>query len=490
MRFPFLCLFLGFALHGIGQIRVIVHRDTSIRGSISGRLFLYTSVDTVKGVPNDPDISSPQPMYRLDVKDWKEGATQVFDDRAKAYANPLSQLKPGVYALASIIDRHPEERGNGNNGNYYTPGKTLLRVDSSGRGDAHLYLRREIRREFRENDSLKAVRLRSTLLSTFHRKDVFIEAAVFLPPGYNAASPQTYPVVYIIPGWGGTHYDAMSSAPRKRYGIGQGLPKIYVLLNPETQTPHGLHAFVDSRVNGPWGQALVEELMPHIREKFHGSADPKLSFVMGQSSGGYPSLWLPLHYPKAFGGAWAVSPDPVDFSRFTGVDLYAKNANMYTDASGAERGFFRVDDNYLSTMRKAQSIEDFEDNGGQQRSFEAEFGKPGVDGRPKPLFDRRTGAVDPKVVVDWADYDLGRWIELNWSRVKGDLAGRLHVYAGSEDNFHLDQAVTVLADKAKKVGADIQAELIPGANHFTIWSPAFTARVQAELDALIAAASK
>ena len=487
MRLLLLLTAFCTALCAGAQVRVFVHLDTSIHEPVRGRLFLFTATDTARGVPDEPDVTHPQPMYVKTVSRWHGKAVQVFDDAAEAFNRKrLSGLAPGYYALAAIVDQHPEERGAANNGNVYSGKKVILHVDSGGRGEAHIWIDRTLRHRFRENDSLRLVELRSDLLTRFHKKEMRMEAAVYLPAGYDSSSAQTYPVVYIIPGWGGTHYDAMGPGPKRRYGIGQGLPKIYVLLNPETGTQWGLHAFVDSRVNGPWGQALVEEMIPYIRQRYKGSPDPAQTFVIGQSSGGYPSLWLPLHYPKAFGGGWAVSPDPVDFSNFTGVDLYAPNANFYTDSSGAERPFFLMNGKALATNRIGQQVEDFLDNGGQQQSFEAEFGVPGSNGRPRPLYNRATGAIDPKVVREWAPYDLGRYVEANWKRLSKDLSGgKLHVYAGADDNFMLDGAVRALAEKAARVQADIVTDIVPGANHWTIWSPAFTARVQGEIDGLV-----
>ncbi|RYZ00701.1 MAG: hypothetical protein EOO11_00575 [Chitinophagaceae bacterium] len=474
------------------QVKVHVHLDTSIHERVRGNLFLFTSTDTARGVPNEPDITNPQPILRKFVSRWAPPFVHVMGDASEKFGiRYMSDMKPGYYALAALVDQHPEERGALNEGNVYSGKKVILHIDSAGRGEAHIWIDRVVRQRFRENDSVKLVALRSPMLSQFHKKDVRIEAAVYLPAGYDSTATASYPVVYIIPGWGGTHRDAMGPGPRRRYGIGQGLPKIYVLLNPETQTQWGLHAFVDSRVNGPWGRALVEELMPYIRSRFHGSPEASKTFVIGQSSGGYPSLWLPLHYPKAFGGGWAVSPDPVDFSNFTGVDIYAPGANFYTDSTGGARPFFRMNGKYLATVHGAQALEDYLDDGGQQISFEAEFGTLGDNGRPKPLFDRSTGAVNPAVAREWAAYDLGRYVEANWKRLAPDLSGgKLHVYAGSDDNFGLDGAVRALAEKAKRAGADIVAELIPGANHWSIWSPAFTARVQGEMDALVLKAGK
>jgi S-formylglutathione hydrolase FrmB len=492
MRTLILFILCCCGLCAASQVRVYVHLDTAIHHTITGTLYLYTSTDTLQGVPNEPDMAHPEPMYRKHVSRWHPGrAPQVFDDAAAHFSQRLSELKPGVYALAAIVDLLPGQWGNQNKGNWYARKKILLTIDSNGRGEAHITLDRMLNVSFRDNDSVRLVELPSKLLSAFRKKEIKMQAAVYLPHGFDSAAAQTYPVVYIIPGWGGTHYDAMSGAPAQRYGIGKGLPKIYVLLNPETETPYGLHAFVDSRVNGPWGRALVDEMLPYIRWRFKGSPDPQQTFVMGQSSGGYPSLWLPLHYPDSFGGGWAVSPDPVDFSDFTGVQMYQPGANYYSDSTGKLIPFFLWKDKYESTLKTIQAIEDFQEMGGQTQSFEAEFGEPGYDGKPVPLFNRKTGAIDSKVVQSWRPYDLGIFVLENWAQLAPKLSGgKLHVYAGANDNFGLDRAVTAFARKAKQVNADIVTELIPNANHWTIWSAAFTERVQREIDALVMKAKK
>jgi len=240
-----------------------------------------------------------------------------------------------------IIDANREERGAFNLGNVYAAKNVLFHIPEDKNAVVDIFLNKEVReRPFPESDTIKLVRLKSDLLSKFHHKDVFMKAAVVLPKEYLDSPNKKFPVVYTIPGWGGNHYGTLSQNRRKHFGTGMGQPKIFVFLNPETQTPWGLHAFVDSKVNGPWGKALVEEMLPYIRNNFRGATETNKTFVIGQSSGGYPSLWLLLHYPKAFGGGWDVSPDPVDFSAFTGVNLFQKDANLYRTASGDTLGFF------------------------------------------------------------------------------------------------------------------------------------------------------
>lgn len=479
---------LGFALLSLqvfAQVVFRVHLDSAANKPLTGRLFVYTTTDTAKGVPDEPNYK--QPMFALNVKDWKKSQIIAVNDAAEAFSLTPSQMTPGFYKAVGILDADLNERGAFNPGNYYSRKNVLFEIKENTPTTIDIYLDREIKeRPFKESDTLKLLQLKSQLLSKFHGKDVVVKGAVILPKAYIENPEKKFPVVYIIPGWGGTHYDAMGPGPRRRFAFEKGEPKIYVLLNPETQTRWGLHAFVDSKVNGPWGKALVEEVLPYMRKNYRVSEDVNKTFVIGQSSGGYPSLWLLLHYPKAFGGGWAVSPDPVDFSAFTGVNLYAPNANFYKSEKGDTLGFFLRNGKFLSTLYEAAKEEMFQGDGGQQQSFEAEFGSLDKDGKPKLLFDRKTGAVNKKVVDEWKEYDMAFYIQKNWKRLEKDLKGKIHVFAGSDDNFLLNKAVEAFKQKAQKAGVDATIGIIPGANHFTVWtSPGFIEEMHKEMDATV-----
>ncbi|MBB1286466.1 hypothetical protein HRH25_18940 [Flavisolibacter sp. BT320] len=467
-----------------GQVKFFVHLDSGATRPLTGRLLISTTADTTIGFRNGVDNN--QPRFALPVKNWTKDQVIEVDDRATALNVMPSQMKPGYYKVIGFMDAHPE-RGAFNPGNFYSTKEPVLQVTQEGKGEIHIYLNREVKpRSFAESDSIKRMELHSSLLSAFHKNEVLVKGGIFLPPSYGADTAKRYPVVFVIPGWGGTHYDILNRDRRNRYGMGVGLEKIFVYLNPETQARWGLHAFVDSRVNGPWGKALVEEVIPYIRANYRTTGKATQTFVMGQSSGGYPSLWLPLHYPDAFGGGWAVSPDPVDFSNFTGIDIYADDANYYYNKDGSLRGAFLKDGKYLSSVKKDVAGELFEDDGTQTQSFEAAFGRSDKDGRPLPLFDRETGKINKQVAADWKPYDLGLYIQSNWRHLSGKLSGKkLHVYAGAKDNFHLDQSVAGFKAKAAAVGADLVAEIIPDADHWSIWSKEFAERIQKEVDALI-----
>jgi hypothetical protein len=125
-------------------------------------------------------------------------------------------------------------------------------------------------------------------------------------------------------------------------------------------------------------------------------------FLNGHSSGGWATLWLQTRYPTVFGGTWSTSPDPSDFHDFTGVDLYATDANVYFTPDGSLRPIARDHDKVLATLRDMVALETaLGDYGGQFGSFDWVFSPRGPDGRPVPMFDRATGAVDPAVVAYW-----------------------------------------------------------------------------------------
>jgi S-formylglutathione hydrolase FrmB len=463
-------------------LKIFVHLDSSIHETLTGRLYIFSQPDTSKPVM-DPDPFSPSPTFYRDVQDWNSGSTLVFEGREPGYPVSLVNINPGWYKFSAVMDVNTEERSNTRApGNLYARKDARVEVVKGEEKEIHLYITNRFgERPFRETASIKVANMRSEMLSTFHKKPTHIKAAVILPESYIRDSNRVYPVVYIIPGWGGTHFDAQQKFATDRYGVGMGKEKIYVYLNPETQTPYGLHAFVDSRVNGPWGKALVREFRSWLATQYRITSNPNHHFVIGQSSGGYAALWLQMNYPDSFGACWAVSPDPVDFSNFTGVNIYEKNANFFYNAQGKERAFFFIEGKAQATLKQFIQVEHFMGDGGQMQSFEAEFGVPDKNGKPAQLFDRITGKVNTKLVKKWKEYDLGKML-LEKKRKLQPYASKIHVFAGAADNFLLQKAVEAFAEKAKQAGIPLVAELIPNADHWSIWSKSFTERMQMELD--------
>jgi S-formylglutathione hydrolase FrmB len=244
---------------------------------------------------------------------------------------------------------------------------------------------------------------------------------------------------------------------------------IWVLL--DESSPTGTHEFADSVNNGPWGEALTAELIPDLEARYRMDAKPSGRFLNGHSSGGWATLWLQTRYPTLFGGTWSTSPDPSDFHDFTGVDLYAPNANVYRRPDGSAYPLMRDHGKVLASLETFAELEAvLGAYGGQMSSFDWVFSPKGQDGRPEPMFDRVTGAVDPQVVAYWRDhYDIAYRLAHNWPALKPELDGKIHLIVGTADTFYLDGAAHKLQAVLDGLGAKSDFRYLPDRTHMDLY---------------------
>ena len=262
---------------------------------------------------------------------------------------------------------------------------------------------------------------------------------------------------------------------------------IRVLLSGDCRWGH--HAFADSATNGPRGEALVKELIPHIDATYRTVPVATGRFLTGHSSGGWSSLWLQVNYPETFGGVWSTAPDPVDFHDWQQVDLYASPPpSLYHDEQGNRRPIARQGTTPIVWYASFAKMDDVLARGGQLRSFEAVFSPLGDDGLPKRMWDRETGRLDPDVVQAWSKYDISRLVKDNWLTLEPQLRGKLHVYAGEFDTFYLEGAVSRLAESLKQLGSDAEVVVVPGKNHSDLLSKDLRHKIMRQLAAVFVAA--
>ena len=113
--------------------------------------------------------------------------------------------------------------------------------------------------EFQETDRIKFFEMESPLLSKFFGFSYKIRAGVMLPKEYDPS--KKYPVVYDIPGFGGTH-KGIRRMPM-RLAKDSYLQKCIVVI-PDPSNRYGHSVFCNSRSIGPRGDALVKELIPAL----------------------------------------------------------------------------------------------------------------------------------------------------------------------------------------------------------------------------------
>jgi hypothetical protein len=244
---------------------------------------------------------------------------------------------------------------------------------------------------------------------------------------------------------------------------------IWVML--DESLPTGTHEFADSVNDGPWGTALTTEFIPYLESKYRMDARPSGRFLQGHSSGGWATLQLQVNYPRIFGGTWSTSPDPSDFHDFTGIDLYAPNANVYHRPDGTPYPLVREHGHVIATFEQFAKLEEVLGSyGGQIASFEWVFSPRGADGKPEKMFDRATGDVNPAVVGYWRDhYDLAHIVATDWAQRGPYLMGKIHLIVGTADTFYLNGAARKFEAVLDSLHADPHFTYRTNRTHFDLY---------------------
>ncbi len=451
-----------------GAFRIVL--DPSVApASYGGRIYIVLSRNDQKEPRTAMGewFGGPQ-VLSVDVSGLKPGQSATIDAKAMGFPVAFEAIPPGVYTAQAVARNSPDSPNPGRGaGDFYSETIKVDFAPSPANAEVvELKLTKVVpEKPFVQTDRVKLFEMVSPSLSKFYGREVKLRAGVQLPLGWVDDPAKRYSSLYLITGFGGDHTTA-ASASRLFGKFGDNT----LIIVPDPTCGLGHSVFADSANNGPRGQALIDELIPAVEKAFHGAQDSTHRFVTGVSSGGWGSLWLQITYPDSFNGAWSHCADPVDFRDFQRINLYEPGANMYKDAQGNRRPLARQtmpgqpDQPFLwydDFVRQETVL----GPGGQIHSFEAVFSARGADGKPVPLFDRQTGAVNPETAKSWEKYDIRLVLERNWTTLGPKLKGKLHIYAGERDTFYLEGASKLLFESLKGLGSDAEMLVVPGMAH-------------------------
>lgn len=153
------------------------------------------------------------------------------------------------------------------------------------------------------------------------------------------------------------------------------------------------------------------------------------------------------------------------------MDLYAPQANVFRKPDGSAYPLVRDHDKVLGTFEQFAKLERVLGSyGGQLASIEWVFSPRGHDGRPLPMFDRDTGAVDQDVVAYWREhFDIAQRVQRDWPALKADLDGKIHVIVGTADSFYLDGSARRLQAVLDGLHARSDFRFMDGKTHFDLY---------------------
>jgi hypothetical protein len=460
------------------------------------------------------------PFFARDVDSLAPGAVTIVDTASSSFPIDLTQLPPDDYYVQAVFNVYTHyNRADGHSlwarqGDWdgqhwaFSPGNLVsapikVHLDPAQGFDVKITLDHAIPaiQLLPDTKWVKRFKMQSPILTKWWGGvPQYFGATVLLPKGYDEHPHTYYPVLYLqnhftsaapynftedsteqnVQGGNvGVNVELVKPIPRSHVEgghpwIGGGkretgyqfykswlsdrFPRmIIVTFQHPTQFFDDSYA-VNSANNGPYGDAIMQELIPEIEKRFRIIKKPYARVLSGGSTGGWESLALQLYHPEFFGGTWTFFPDPIDFRRYQLVDIYS-DTSYYTVPNavpGAPERMMEwnpIDAQPFSTNRWLERME-YASGTHTRSSFQmdiwnAVYGPVGDDGYPKRLFDPQTGVIDHSVADYMRDhgYDLRYYVHQNWPKIGPLLVGKLHILCGDMDDFYLSPAVYMMQDE-------------------------------------------
>ena len=470
--------------------------------ALDGRLLLMLSNNEEKEPRFQINTGlNTQLIYGRNVEAMMPGEPKALDadDFGFPYAS-LTDVPPGEYNVQALLHVYetfnlstghtvklPMDNGEGQQWNrspgnlFSTPFKINVTADGIQRVDVVMDQVIPPIEEPEDTEWIKHIKIRSEKLSEFWGRDMYLGAHILLPKGFKEHPEAKYPLM-VFHGHFPSDFGGFRTTPPdpdikpeysarfdlEGYNIIQqqeaydfykrwnepDFPR-FLIIEIQHPTPYYDDSYaVNSASQGPYGDAITYELIPHIEKEFRGIGEGWSRFLYGGSTGGWEALAVQVKYPEEYNGCFAACPDPIDFRAYCLTDIY-EDENAYYYKSDHKTLEVPAHRNYLgqiqTTVKDYNHLElvlgDKSRSGQQWDIWEATYSPQGDDGYPVRLWDKETGDIDHSVAEYWKEhYDLRYIMERNWDKLGDNLKGKINIYCGDMDNYYLNNAVYLMED--------------------------------------------
>jgi hypothetical protein len=440
-------------------------------GPVTGRTYVIISRSDAR----EPRLQvgrTGAPFFGRDVSELQPGQAAIIDhtDLGSPVAH-LGDLPAGDYFVQGFVNVYSEfrradghvvwmhddqwegQRWNISPGNLYSDVQRV-HIDPAAGGVVALEASNVIPPVQVPPDTqwVERFKFQSPMLTEFWGRPIYLGATVLLPRDYDRETID-YPVNYVQGHFSlGAPLRFEVGDPLYEAWISDDFPRM-IAVTFQHPTPYFDDSYAVNSVNvGPYGDAIMQELIPEIETRYRVIEEPYARVLSGGSTGGWESLALQIFHPDFFGGTWSYCPDPVTFSNVEGIDIYEDENAFYkqhewrrvpTPNTREVTGEIRLTSqqrNYFELVSGTKGR-----SGEQLDIWSAVYGPLGDDGYFKPLFDKYTGVIDRDVARYWREhYDLLYYLQQNWPTVGPKLIDKIRVYAGTMDNYYLNNSTREL----------------------------------------------
>jgi len=448
------------------------------------------------------DGPNTQLVYGINVDGLNPGKKAILDQEVFGYPlESISMIPPGDYWVQAVLHKYetfnlktgytvklPMDQGEGQQWNR-SPGNLFSRpqkvtIDPSKRQAIHIEMDQVIPpiEPPEDTEYIKHIRIQSALLTEFWGRPMYLQANVLIPHGFQKDSDIQYPLMVFHGHFPYTFSGFRTEAPtadpsdsiyNARFGIygyryiqekeaydfyqkwiQPDFPR-YVVIEVQHQNPYYDDSYAVNSANlGPYGDAITYELIPHIESLFNCVGEGWGRFLYGGSTGGWEALGVQVLYPDDYNGCFAACPDPIDFRHYTVVDIYTDKNAYFLDGDfkrtlrPGHRDYLGHVSSTLQDMNYRElALGDLGRSGQQWDIWQAVYSPVGENGYPKPIWDKRSGAIDHEVAEYWKEhYDLRYILERDWKILGPKLKGKIHIYCGDMDNYYLNNAVMAMEE--------------------------------------------
>ncbi len=451
--------------------------STAVGTPVTGRVFVMIS----RVNDREPRLQIGRtgvPFFGRDVEQLKPGQPATIDESdLGSPLESLAEIPPGEYFVQAMVNVYSEftradghvlwmhddqwegQRWNRSPGNLYSDVQRV-RIDPAQGGVVKLSAGNVIPPVEIPADTayVKRFKFQSPSLTKFWGRPVYLGAVVLLPRGYERET-MTYPVNYIqghfsiAPPYGFDEKNDFSKA-----WLSDNFPRM-VAVTFQHPTPYFDDSYAVNSVNvGPYGDAIMNELIPELEKRYRVIREPYARILSGGSTGGWEAAALQIFHPDFFGAAFSYCPDSVTFSDVEGINIY-EDENAFYKMDGWRKvptaNSRRVNGQLVMTSQQRNHFELAQGtkgrSGEQLDIWSAVFGPIGKDGYFEPLFNKRTGEINRTVAQYWKEhYDLKYYLEKNWSTVGPKLVDKLYFYTGDVDTYYLNNSTKELEEWMKK----------------------------------------
>ena len=480
----------------------ISYKDSIAENELDGRLlFMLASSDEMEPRFQISPGLNAQPIFGINVEGMSAGEKAIIDNEVFGFPyNSLSEIPPGEYWAQALLHVYetfdlstghtvklPMDNGEGQQwnkspGNIYS-NPVKVTVTNNGIPNLDIVMDQVIPpiEEPADTEWIKHIKIKSDLLSEYWGRDMYLGAHILLPKGFEEHPEAKYPLM-VFHGHFPSDFGGFRTTPpdpelkpdySERFGI-EGYNIIqqqeaydfykrwtdpdyprFLIIEIQHPTPYYDDSYaVNSASQGPYGDAITYELIPHIEKEFRGIGEGWSRFLYGGSTGGWEALAVQVKYPEEYNGCFAACPDPIDFRAYCLANIY-EDKNAYFYESRHKQMEVPAHRDYLghvrTTVRDYNHLElvlgDKSRSGQQWDIWEATYSPQGPEGYPQRLWDKMSGEINQDVANYWREnYDLRYIMERDWDKLGENLKGKIHIYCGDMDNYYLNNAVYLMED--------------------------------------------